>query len=64
MKFTVTIEMERVLGPEQDKDTVIDAFCGTIGKDNGAPRPLNVIINDGWGNEPASTYIVKLADDR
>jgi hypothetical protein len=63
VKFKVYIELERVDGPEQDEDTMLDAFCGTIGRDNGAREPLRITAGS---DEPLrlSVYEVKLADDR
>ena len=61
MKFKVTIEVELLSGPEQDEETLIDYFAGTIGRDNGAKQPLWLQIGDGTG-EVASTYVVKEVD--
>jgi hypothetical protein len=63
MKFPIYIELELIDGKEQDQDTLIDAFCAQIGKDNGAKPPLKLEIRDGWG-DVESAYVVKLADDR
>ena len=62
MKLRVVIELDLIDGPEQDYDTVLDAFAGTIGRDNAAPHPLRieaVAIYDA----PKSTYEVRLVDE-
>lgn len=61
MKFRVWVELERVSGPEQDVETMLDAFAGTIGRDNAAKPPLRVTTSSG---EEISVYEVKLVDDR
>jgi hypothetical protein len=63
MKFTVYITLEKTDGIDQDEETMIDAFCGQIGKDNGARPYMEIEITDGYG-EHESTYIVQMADDR
>ena len=67
MQFTVTITLEHRSGPEQDVETMLDAFAATIGEQNTAKRPLVVTAgewDDATGDLVESTYIVKLVDDR
>jgi len=62
-KIKVTVELELVSGPEQDEDTLIDYFAGTIGQENGAKPP--VYLNIGLQSDlhtPESVYLVKLVD--
>jgi hypothetical protein len=64
MKFTVTIELEHVSGPEQDADTMLDCFAGTIGQQNAARHPLHLTWGDSeFDPDNASVYFVKLVDD-
>ena len=60
MKFTVTVNLEHVSGPEQDEDTLVDYFAGTIGRENGARPPLTLTVLE--GGLPVSTYVVALID--
>lgn len=66
MKFSVYIELEHVSGPEKDQETMIDAFCGQIGQQNGAGAKA-LKVKAGYEDDDAggeAVYIVKLADDR
>lgn len=61
MKFRVQIELEKISGAEQNKDTLIDYFAGQIGRENAAKQPLQLTIyGDG---EVAAVYGVKSVDD-
>jgi len=63
MKFKVTVELEHVSGPEQDEETMLDYFAGTIGKENGAKPPIYLSVGLQEDLEtPESVYLVKLID--
>jgi len=67
MKFQVWIELELVSGPAQDEETMVDAFCGTIGEQNGAKPPVYIVAgkwDDTTGELVESKYLVRLVDDR
>ena len=65
MKFRVFVEVDLVKGPEQDEETVLDAFAASLGRSNGAPSPFRFWIGDPeFGPETAALYEVKLVDDR
>jgi hypothetical protein len=60
MKLMVTVELEHVSGPTQDRDVMIDAFAAKIGRDNTADPPLRVETVE-WidGEDVISVYEVK-----
>lgn len=62
MKFKIEIELEKVSGADQDQETMLDLLAYTIGKENGARRPVKLEVYDDNGML-ASTYIVKSVDD-
>lgn len=66
MKFAVYIELEHVSGPEKDEETMIDAFCGAIGQQNGAGAKALKLTSGYEGDDEGgeAVYVVKLADDR
>jgi hypothetical protein len=63
MEFQVYVVLEHVSGPALDQETVLDAFCAAIGRDNGAKDPMRVVTNADFDSDE-STYVVKLVDDR
>lgn len=64
MEFNVRIELEHVSGPRQDAETMLDAFAATIGRGNGAKRPLQLAASvSGGEEEDTSVYVVALVDD-
>jgi hypothetical protein len=67
MEFKVKVELQHVSGPEQDVDTMLDFFAGTIGQQNGAKNPVKLTVPDEHGGPEfggvESVYIVRLIDD-
>jgi hypothetical protein len=67
VKITVTLELELVSGPEQDAETLVDAFAAKVGRENTAKPPLEITAgrwDDAAGDIVESVYVVKLVDDR
>jgi len=66
LKFKVTVELSHVSGPEQDTETMLDFFAGTLGQQNGAKSPLHLTVPDKDGGSEFggvdSIYFVKLID--
>lgn len=61
MKFVVEVELKHVSGPVLDEETMVDAFCGTVGRQNGASSPLRVVTYADDG-ENEVVYEVELVD--
>jgi hypothetical protein len=68
MRFQVYVTLEHESGPVQDEETMLDAFCGTLGEQNGALEKAARVTVEGWGPQgeelAPSVYVVKLVDDR
>ena len=65
IKFTVTVELAHVSGPEQDEETMLDYFAGTLGQQNAAKHPLHLTVPQDGGVEfggTESVYFVKQVD--
>lgn len=64
--ITVTITLDLLAGPEQDADSLLDAFAGAIGEQNGAGADamrVTVPAADPWDeHSEASIYKITLVD--
>lgn len=57
--FTLRIDVVLTNGQDMSPALILDALCGTLGDDNGSPRPHTFRVSDG---DHTSTYQVKSAD--